>query len=506
MKKILVLGVSLILILVAQPSRLDGQVPRTVKPALDINWETTKLGNIPSKYNRIISILFSPDGRRVATIAAEREIGGCFLIDGSPETEIYCLWGSSKSRVPHIYGGPIFSPDGRKLAFAAKKDKTVSVVMNGKEGKSYGQIQSLVFSPDSQKLAYVAREGEKRFVVLDEKEGMPYERIEIDGCSDPVFSPDSQKLAFIARKDGKDVVVVRDKDGEKQRQPHDWIVCLTFSPNSQKIVYEAGSGQRWGGGGKQFVVIGDSAGDREGLQYDLIMGPPIVSADSQEVAYEAVDGGKYFVVVGDRVGKKYDRVRDIAFLPGKREVVYVGQRDKREFLVVGEQESKPYERIWLFALSPDGKKVMVVAQEAVKQITAGSWSFGGAFIVLGDKEGKRFTTVAPYREPHGPVFSPDSQTFAYVATQLPGRFFVVVGDSEGQDYDGIQSLVFSPDSKVLAYAAQKKTKQFVVIGTKEGKLFDEVVTDPIFTPDSKKIAYGARLGNELWWIVEDVTK
>jgi len=43
-----------------------------------------------------------------------------------------------------------------------------------------------------------------------------------------------------------------------------------------------------------------------------------------------------------------------------------------------------------------------------------------------------------------------------------------------------------------------------VIGTKEGRLFDQVVTDPIFSPDSKKIAYGARLGNDLWWIVEDV--
>lgn len=126
--------------------------------------------------------------------------------------------------------------------------------------------------------------------------------------------------------------------------------------------------------------------------------------------------------------------------------------------------------------------------------------------LLGAKEGKRYGHVAPYREPHGPIFSPDSQKFAYVATRQRElkNFFVVVGDSEGKEYDGIQSLVFSPDSKVLVYGATKGTKQFVVIGNKEGKPFDEVVTDPIFSPDSKKIAYGARLGNELWWIVEEV--
>ncbi len=284
---------------------------------------------------------------------------------------------------------------------------------------------------------------------------------------------------------------------------------LTFSPDSQKIVYKAKQGgQRWGGPGKQFVVISDSRGDHEGRQYDLIMGPPILSPDGQKLAYIAVERGKYFVIVDDRPGKEYDLILSIAFMPGTQEIVYTGHKDNKSFLVVDDRESKPYEGIAHSVMSPNGKKVMLVAREDVKQIGSGVWTVGKEFIVIGNKEGKRYGYIRSGSWNPPPNFSPDSQKFAYVAArqrQLK-KFFVVLGDREGKEYDDIKALIFSPDSKSLAYVARKGTKELVVIGTKEGKPFDEVVTDPIFSPSSKKIAFGARLGNDLWWIVEEVTE
>ncbi len=193
--------------------QVEKQFPETVQPALDINWMTTQLGTIPKKYKRIISLIFSPNGTRVDAVVAEQEFSSCYVIDGDSETEIYCLW--SSSGFPHIFGEPIFSPDGRKLAYVAKKGKNFSVVMNGKEGKLYDRIDPLLFSPDSRKLAYVARERGKSFVVLDDEEGRPYGDIYGSRDAAPVFSPDSQKLAFVARKGGKEFVVIKDKDGEK---------------------------------------------------------------------------------------------------------------------------------------------------------------------------------------------------------------------------------------------------------------------------------------------------
>lgn len=230
------------------------QVPETLKPALDINWATTRLGTIPKKYKRIISILFSPNGRRATAVVVGP--GGCFVIDGTSETDIQCLSPSARGDTLYIVGEPIFSPDGRKLAYVAEKGFQFSAVMNGKEGKRYGEIDDLVFSPDSRKLAYVAADNGKRFVVLDDKEGIPY-----DYVWSPTFSPDSQKLAFIARRDWKNIVVVMDNNGEKESKSYDWIDSFAFSPDSQKITYVAQQGGRsLGVGGKYSVVIRDSRG------------------------------------------------------------------------------------------------------------------------------------------------------------------------------------------------------------------------------------------------------
>lgn len=250
-----------------------------------------------------------------------------------------------------------------------------------------------------------------------------------------------------------------------------------------------------------------AGGDRQGSQHDRIAWRHVFSPDGQQLAYIAVEGGKYFVVVNGRPrGTKLDVISSLGFMPGTQEIVYSGRKDSKSYLVVGERESKPYDGIRTSVSSPNGKTVLLVAgsvgSEYVVLWRPMDW-IGG---LLWARQEKRYGHVAPYGEPHGPIFSPDSQEFAYVATRQKElkNFFVVEGDSEGNDYDRIEKLVFSPDSKVLVYAATKGTKQLAVIGNKEGRLFDEVVTEPIFSPDSKKVAFGARAGNDLWWIVEDV--
>ena len=47
------------------------------------------------------------------------------------------------------------------------------VVVDGKEGKSYDGIADIIFSPDSRRVAYAAAVGRKSFVVVDGKEGKP---------------------------------------------------------------------------------------------------------------------------------------------------------------------------------------------------------------------------------------------------------------------------------------------------------------------------------------------
>jgi hypothetical protein len=72
--------------------------------------------------------------------------------------------------------------------------------------------------------------------------------------------------------------------------------------------------------------------------------------------------------------------------------------------------------------------------------------------------------------------------------------------------DNIDTFAFSNDSQEIFYVTRKAGKFFIVINDKESRAFDEIYGEPKFSPDNKYIGYGAKLGNELWWIVDEVEK
>ncbi|MCS7254840.1 MAG: hypothetical protein RMK18_09500 [Armatimonadota bacterium] len=51
------------------------------------------------------------------------------------------------------------------------------MVVDEKEGKEYDQIQKFTFSPDGKRLAYAACRGEKELVVFDGEEGKEYNKV-----------------------------------------------------------------------------------------------------------------------------------------------------------------------------------------------------------------------------------------------------------------------------------------------------------------------------------------
>jgi len=93
-----------------------------------------------------------------------------------------------------------------------------------------------------------------------------------------------------------------------------------------------------------------------------------------------------------------------------------------------------------------------------------------------------------YEDSFSPIFSPDSQHFAYEASQ-DGQTFIVVDGIEGPKHDGyIYGFTFSPDGERYAYQLGTDDNSFLVI---DGELQEEedVRRRPIFSPDSQHIAY-----------------
>jgi len=93
---------------------------------------------------------FSPDSKRVA-YSASRDSKWFVVVDnieGKPYDEV---------------GFPKFSLDSKRIAYARKKDNKCALVLDGVEGKEYEEIDlaKLAFSPDGKHVAFAARKGAK---------------------------------------------------------------------------------------------------------------------------------------------------------------------------------------------------------------------------------------------------------------------------------------------------------------------------------------------------------
>ncbi len=220
------------------------------------------------------SFKVSPDNRRIAY--ATMESGKIVVVDGKKEAK-YINLGKDL----------IFSPNGKHLAYGAYDGNNWFVVMDGIEGKKYGDFieHSIVFSPDSQKIAYVANEIGKWFVVVDGNEESKYDRIGIP----LLFSPDSKRIAYFAAEGVKGFVVVDGKE-EKRYEP---IGNLTFSPDSKRVAYGAKKGKE-----SQVVVDG-----KEGKKYDSI-----VTVNGGKIIFDSPDNLHYIALKDNSVYLVQERI------------------------------------------------------------------------------------------------------------------------------------------------------------------------------------------------------
>jgi len=164
------------------------------------------------------------------------------LIDGQPSSNVY----------PEIANNPRFSSDWKRIAFGAntarefgdKAEGTGLIVVDGKELEPrYEFVRTIVFSPDGKRLGYEAKRRGKFVVVLDGQESKEYKVVYPRSL---VFSPDSRRFAYRANTDQGESMVV---DGVEHGPYNRILTPPTFSPDSRHIVYLAASDK------EQFAVI-----------------------------------------------------------------------------------------------------------------------------------------------------------------------------------------------------------------------------------------------------------
>ena len=162
-------------------------------------WFVVVDGQEQKVYDRIEegSLLFSPDSKRLAYVA----VGGTNLfvvVEGHEQKQ----YGGGRYEIEE--GSLIFSPDSQRVAWVVARDLEGDghrsqflwrVDVDDQEGKvACRSSPSVVFSPDSRRVAYVA-DLRGSLVVVDGREGNRYDNIQGSIIFD---SPD--QLHYIARK------------------------------------------------------------------------------------------------------------------------------------------------------------------------------------------------------------------------------------------------------------------------------------------------------------------
>jgi dipeptidyl aminopeptidase/acylaminoacyl peptidase len=489
-----------------------GQAQSAVPPVSSVREELVgeiSKGTSPAD----VSFAFSRDTRRVAWT---EERGKRFskkwavVVNGQSHPE---------------YGGLAsirFSPDGQRLAYAARAGKSWLYVVDGAEGPAGDDLSTADFSPDGRRLAYAIKRDKLWTMTIDGEPVGPEPRPPCkEALMGPRFSPDGQRLAFYRYSPQTGTAVVADgKDGPF----FDQVFGLVFSSDGRRLAY---AGARFAKSKYHGTVVIDAqdgpvfeGGPAMVLTVDLPLAPQKFPALFFEGGqFQKIQPGAFAQWLGVRevdreFGPKGMGVSAPVFSPDGRTVVHAARRGVTDEVVVtnGEAHGRFATILTLPVFSPDGRHVAYLALDEK----------GGVFEVV---DGQKQRAV-PFGEKDNfaeqVAFSPDGVHLAYVLGDCDPRQFifaigknawrrVVLDGAEGKKYysSAVTNLRFSPDGLHLAFEVHeprelRKDRSYVVLDGQDGKPYHQLLPGSLFFSGPAEITYLARQDRAIYRVIQRV--
>jgi Tol biopolymer transport system component len=195
----------------------------------------------------------SPEGRRLAVSLLRGENWDVWVYDIERDVATRITFGSGYD------ADPIWSPDGRWLAFASESDEGIGMYRKRSDGT--GESEVLIepgkldfpaptsWSPDGRRIAFTSppESGDSTvadvfFVSVDGGEVEPYLTTPFRE-SDPFISPDGRWLAYTSNESGRTEVYVRSLEGDGRWQITDGFGAQPlWSPAGDELFYRAREG------------------------------------------------------------------------------------------------------------------------------------------------------------------------------------------------------------------------------------------------------------------------
>ncbi len=186
-----------------------------------------------------------------------------FVSDREGSEQIYIMGadGSNVARLTNAAGSnifPVFSPDGRKIAFASDRDGDfLQIHVMDADGSNVTRLTSPpggsaapAFSPDGSRIVFTSN----RDAPSDRSNGLQIYIMAADGTdvtrltsppgrsTHPVFSPDGNRIVFASNRSGKFQIYLMNADGSNAvslTSPPGENGNPTFSPDGHKIAFRS---------------------------------------------------------------------------------------------------------------------------------------------------------------------------------------------------------------------------------------------------------------------------
>jgi hypothetical protein len=143
--------------------------------------------------------VFSPDSKRIAHMGIVNKLH--MLVVHEPD-------GTSTEGRPHDRcGDAVFSADSRHVAYRAVDEQRWRLVVDDRESQDYDRIGQFAISPDGSRLAFAAKRGADEYLVLNGQE--------LPGAGNIIMSPDGRYVAHADDEGLKSVVLVNGTRGQE---------------------------------------------------------------------------------------------------------------------------------------------------------------------------------------------------------------------------------------------------------------------------------------------------
>ena len=183
----------------------------------------------------VASLAWSPDGRKLLFLLEHPSAPRCgycsrlyvLNADGSGLRDLTRNLGGSRGPGAGPASDPVWSPDGRRIAFVRLNTRHGVYVVNA-DGSAVRNLTpkprgaayaAPAWSPDGRKITFAGERDGNSEIYLMNADGSGQRNLTLNLAydGDPAWSPDGRKITFVSNRDGRYAVYVMNADGSGQR-------------------------------------------------------------------------------------------------------------------------------------------------------------------------------------------------------------------------------------------------------------------------------------------------